>query len=541
MEDSDGDITDIVTSGDEDSDDADVEMPDNAARQPNPWFSVVDKETFELDVNRDFEERIGPCGFEANFSPVDYFDKFLKTEDDDLIDRIVDETNRYANQCQTTENPTRHARSNEWSPVSYAEMRAFIGLVLAMGIVKKSSIESYWEASGISETPNFRDVMSRNRFQAILRYLHCSNNTTAVPRGQPGYDPLHKINPVVEFFNEVFELNYRLSQNIVVDERIVGFKGRHVLKQYISNKKAHRWGAKLFVLAESRTGYTHQINVYKGKRNTERHPNGQGYKSVMDLVRPHFGKNHHVTMDNWFSSPKLMNDLRNRGTYATGTVIARRKGLPASFKTARLPKGSVVVKSQRDLLAILYVDRRNVTFLTTSENARTVRKVNSKGRVVSAPSVVHKYNQTMGGVDLGDQLLLKFEPQFKGVKLWRKILFNLLTTATVNAYICYRNCFLVQRKLDHVKFQNAVVRGLIGDFRGGNRRRGRRPENIPIANAIRMHFLDVIPDGKRRKCVKCSGYNKYRKSRISTWCSVCGVGLCVGRCFREFHSYGQEE
>lgn len=95
MEDSDGDITDIVTSGDEDSDDADVEMPDNAARQPNPWFSVVDKETFELDVNRDFEERIGPCGFEANFSPVDYFDKFLKTEDDDLIDRIVDETNRY--------------------------------------------------------------------------------------------------------------------------------------------------------------------------------------------------------------------------------------------------------------------------------------------------------------------------------------------------------------------------------------------------------------------------------------------------------------
>ncbi|CAC5400023.1 unnamed protein product [Mytilus coruscus] len=516
MEDSDGDITDIVTSGDEDSDDADVEMPDNAARQPNPWFSVVDKETFELDVNRDFEERIGPCGFEANFSPVDYFDKFLKTEDDDLIDRIVDETNRYANQCQTTENPTRHARSNEWSPVSYAEMRAFIGLVLAMGIVKKTSIESYWEASATIQ----------QQFQEV------SQDTT----------PLHKINPVVEFFNEVFELNYRLSQNIVVDERIVGFKGRHVLKQYISNKKAHRWGAKLFVLAESITGYTHQINVYKGKkRNTERHPNGQGYKSVMDLVRPHFGKNHHVTMDNWFSSSKLMNDLRNRGTYATGTVIARRKGLPASFKTARLPKGSVVVKSQRDLLAILYVDRRNVTFLTTSENARTVRKVNSKGRVVSAPSVVHKYNQTMGGVDLGDQLLLKFEPQFKGVKLWRKILFNLLTTATVNAYICYRNCFLVQRKLDHVKFQNAVVRGLIGDFREGNRRRGRRPDNIPIANAIRMHFLDVIPDGKRRKCVVCSGYNKYRKSPISTWCSVCSVGLCVGRCFRQFHSYGQEE
>ena len=69
---------------------------------------------------------------------------------------------------------------------------------------------------------------------------------------------------------------YRLSRNIVVDERIVGFKGRHFLKQYISNKKAHRWGAKLFVLTESRTGYTHQVSVYKGRRNTARHPHGQG-------------------------------------------------------------------------------------------------------------------------------------------------------------------------------------------------------------------------------------------------------------------------
>jgi hypothetical protein len=31
----------------------------------------------------------------------------------------------------------------------------------------------------------------------------------------------------------------------------------------------------------------------------------------MDLMRSHFGDRHHVTMDNWFTSPKLMHDLRN--------------------------------------------------------------------------------------------------------------------------------------------------------------------------------------------------------------------------------------
>ena len=118
--------------------------------------------------------------------------------------------NRYANQCQNRENGSTHARSTQWKPVNHQEMRAFLGFVMAMVIVK-TSIESYWETSGITETEHFRDVMPRNRFQSIVRYLHCSDNETAIPRGQAGYDPLHKISPVVDFFNEVFEKKYRLD------------------------------------------------------------------------------------------------------------------------------------------------------------------------------------------------------------------------------------------------------------------------------------------------------------------------------------------
>ena len=41
--------------------------------------------------------------------------------------------------------------------------------------------------------------------------LEIGSSQTAIPRGQAGYDPLHKISPVVDFFNEVFEKNYRLD------------------------------------------------------------------------------------------------------------------------------------------------------------------------------------------------------------------------------------------------------------------------------------------------------------------------------------------
>jgi hypothetical protein len=52
---------------------------------------------------------------------------------------------------------------------------------------------------------------------------------------------------------------------------------------------------------------------------------------------------------------------------------------------------------------------------------------------------------------------------------------------------------------------------------------------------------DIIPEGRRRKCAVCADRNNtFRKSRISTWCSTCGVGLCVRDCFRKFHA-GQEE
>ena len=78
-----------------------------------------------------------------------------------------------------------------------------------MGIVKKPSYASYWKRKrNVTETPGFAEIMSGNRFQLILIYLPC-NNDTAVERGQPGFGPLHKVKPVIISFTRTFEDNYR--------------------------------------------------------------------------------------------------------------------------------------------------------------------------------------------------------------------------------------------------------------------------------------------------------------------------------------------
>lgn len=188
----------------------------------------------------------------------------------------------------------------------------------------------------------------------------------------------------------------------------------------------------------------------------------------MDLMEPHFYKDHHVTYDSFFTSPALVYDLLDKGTHSTGTVIKTRKGMPSSFKTTPIQKGEIRVKTRGGVMAILWADRRVVSFLTTTGSPRYVHVVfrfdsprrrltnkyapspfsaisiilmkniicnrfvqttNGKGRDISIPAVVETYNHTMGGVDLGDQLILQFEPQFKSLKMWRKLLFHSLVTA----------------------------------------------------------------------------------------------------------------
>ena len=72
--------------------------------------------------------------------------------------------------------------------------------------------------------------------------------------------------------------------------------------------------------------------VYLGKQRGRVLVNGLGYSVVMELMNPFLNKNHHVYFDNFFSSPKLLEDLQNEGTYACSTVRAGRVGLLPSSR-----------------------------------------------------------------------------------------------------------------------------------------------------------------------------------------------------------------
>jgi len=63
-----------------------------------------------------------------------------------------------------------------WTPVTGSEIYTVLGLFLLMGIVQKPTARSYFLKRRVIATPGFVDVISRERFELICKFLHFIDN-----------------------------------------------------------------------------------------------------------------------------------------------------------------------------------------------------------------------------------------------------------------------------------------------------------------------------------------------------------------------------
>ena len=83
--------------------------------------------------------------------------------------------------------------------------------------------------------------------------------------------------------------------------------------------------------ADSHNGCICEFQVYTGR--TEGAEGGLGKRVVLDLSQSLEGK-HHLYFDNFFTSVDLLQTLKERGTYACGTVRQRSRGFPPALKVS---------------------------------------------------------------------------------------------------------------------------------------------------------------------------------------------------------------
>jgi hypothetical protein len=76
-------------------------------------------------------------------------------------------------------------------------------------------------------------------------------------------DKLWKIRRFMDLLLHQFQALYEVNGFVSVDESMVKYKGRLAFRQYLPMKPV-KWGIKVWVMAESNTGYVNNFQVYTG-------------------------------------------------------------------------------------------------------------------------------------------------------------------------------------------------------------------------------------------------------------------------------------
>lgn len=534
----------VLSDSSDSESNSEINTTDNHNR-PNSWEQIDDNTTHTFVHSFAFHETPGPkhCNLDPQTSkPVDYFNLFFTHT---LLTLFTTETNRYATQTLNgrRDSLSPASRFRKWVPVTVPEMKAFVIVILNMGLVLKPTIKSYWSTSSSQATTWFNKMFSRTRFESILSFFHLVDNSKLPKPNEQGYDPCQKFQPLEDHCNIMFKHYYTPHQQVSIDETLIGTKNQSQLQQYLPNKHHHRWGIKMWVLCDSVSKYCMSFFCYKGAKSqddkNEIKEKGLAYTVVSKLLTACnlLGKGYHVFTDNFFSSIPLVQTLYEKFTFLTGTLRRNRKGLPNEVLGKIEPEQKVYCKNYNTVI-MAYRHKKSqknpVLLISSAPEVKDVQITKTRrGRETTEnkPAIVHNYNCFMGGIDHFDMMLYGYIDERRTVKYWKKVVFNLFGRMVLNAYILYKeNCSNHNIKpISRYQFIVHIIESLGEEWI--NNRDQNVPENDRGEN--RTRGLEKLPDKKEKTCWVCTkkgkDYNKSRK-KTRTVCSNCKEGchpLCL--------------
>lgn len=401
----------------------------------------------------------GKPGQQYDFDKTNPLGVFAQFVTEEIINLMVEETNRFARQLLAAAPVKRRSIMKKWVDCTPTEIKQFLGILIIMGLSPAPKLRLYWSNNDIYEKKLIKKTMGRDRFDMILKCWHFYDNEN-VPAEEEAR--LSKIKPLVDKVNERCKAVFCPEETIVVDESMIPWRGRLIIRQY-NPQKAHKYGVKVYKLC-STNGYTLKMKIYAGKDDITGNK-GHAQKVVEHLVADFIEEGRSLYADNFYSSVPLAESLLKKKTYVCGTLRGDRRGLPKEFVKEKIKKGEVEAKeNQNGVRIIKWQDKRRVLMLSTrpedSANLIPTGKNNRAGVPILKPTAVVAYNKAKKGVDISDQLSSYYTPLRKTSKWYKKVAVELLLgTCVINAFVIFNEGR--QKKWELLKFREVLLRELI--------------------------------------------------------------------------------
>jgi hypothetical protein len=298
--------------------------------------------------------------------------------------------------------------------------------------------------------------------------------------------------------------------------------------------KPHKWGYKIWCLASE--DYLLHFEVYEGK---EQHPSAHGatYDTVMRMTADYQHQQHVLFTDSYFTSPAVLDALKQRGIRMCGSVRRNRKGMPAisQEEVKALGKGEWIQKQKGETSLAVWKDQKDVWILynhASPLDAATLDRWDDSGNKVSigCPKAVHDYFFKARSVDVSNQLHYSYPIGRKSKKAWSRLAWWLIDMCIVNAFKLWSIGKNAPRQLD---FREQLMLALVQLF-GSDREavQASRGANASVA-LVRDHY--PLHTEQRGYCAVCS-HGSFQRTQTRIVCAKCRVHLCIGNCFKHYHA-----
>ena len=262
---------------------------------------------------------------------------FLKLFDKELLDKIIEESNKYFRKKYNIDNNKKLVKNSYFDlymkngGINEKNLFEFISILLIMGIVRMPRLVNYWSNDPILNT-YIPKIRSKNFFKMIGSALHLSINEdnplddendlpnnkiqeVDIERNNNLNYPREKINAYLKRIIQNSQKYFILGKEITIDESMIKFEGRNNMIFYIPSKPI-KWGFKLHCLVDSNSNYLYNVIFDPGRDNKnliiENVEDSFTENIALSLVKNIENSGRTLFFDSWYSSISLIHKLTKR-------------------------------------------------------------------------------------------------------------------------------------------------------------------------------------------------------------------------------------